>query len=436
MIDIKGKKVLVAGLGVSGFAAAQLAARKGAIVKVTENDDSGEVRDRLKKLEVSELQYEVGGHTAPFCADAELLVTSPGMGSDSFPVAVAREKGIPVVGEMEFAFWFCPAPVIAITGTNGKSTTTELIGRILSSSGLHAPVCGNIGTPLSGVVEELTEKSVVALEVSSFQLETIREFKPRVAVLLNISDDHYERHGSYERYKSEKFRIFSNQDEKDWAVVHSDFRGDPEIKGVRSRVVYFGAGEETIESVIKAEEVPLKGKHNIDNIACSIAVAKIMGSDDENIREAIMTFKGLPHRFERVCTCDDVEFIDDSKATNIDAAKRALESLDKKTILIAGGRDKGGDYASVLPVVKNRVKAVVLIGEAREKMMRAFSGTVDVFEADTMAEAVRQAHMLAEGGDAVMLSPMCSSFDMFSSYTERGEVFQREVKKLFEGAAR
>ena len=430
MFDIKGKKVLVAGLGASGFAAAQLAARKGALVKLTENDDSGEVRNRLKNLKVSGLEYEAGGHTAPFCADAELLVVSPGMGLDSFPAAVAREKGIPVVGEMEFAFWFCPAPVIAITGTNGKSTTTELVGRILSSSGFHAPVCGNIGTPLSSVVEALTEKSVAVLEVSSFQLETIKEFKPLVAALLNISDDHYQRHVDYAGYKREKFKIFSNQTANDWAVVHSDFQHDAMLESVESRIIYFGGKEERVGGVIRREEVPLEGGHNIENVACAIAIAKIMECSDEDIRGAVMTFKGLPHRFEKVCTCDEVEFLDDSKATNVDAAKRALESLDRKAVLIAGGRDKGGDYASVLPIVKEKIKAMVLIGEAREKMTRTFSGTVDVFEAETMKEAVERARRLAEKGDAVLLSPMCSSFDMFSSYAERGEVFQKEVRKL------
>lgn len=435
MIDIRGKKVLVAGLGISGYAAAELLACKGALVKVTESEDVPEARERLKKLACYEVQYEIGGHTAPFCSDVELVVISPGMGADSFPVSVAREKGIPVVGELELGFWFCPAPVIAITGTNGKSTVTELIGSMLSSSGMHAVVCGNIGNPLSGVVDELSEKSVAVVEVSSFQLETIKDFKPRVAALLNISDDHYERHGDYTSYKAEKFRIFSNQDEKDWALVHSDFQGDPALKNVRSQVVYFDSGkEEAFKGTIKREEVPLEGKHNLENIACSILASRIMGAPEKSMREAILAFKGLPHRFERVGAYEGVEFIDDSKATNIDAAKRALESLEKKTVLIAGGRDKGGDYDSVLPVVEDRVKAMVLIGEARERMAEAFSKTVSVSSAGTMGEAVKKAYSLAEKGDVVMLSPMCSSFDMFLSYKERGEVFQAEVKKLFQEA--
>ena len=430
MNDIKGKKVLVAGLGVSGSAAAELLARKGALVSITEEADTDETRERLKKLAGYNVQYEIGGHTADFCADAELVVTSPGMGDDSFPVAVARQRGLPVVGEMEMAFWFTPAPVIAVTGTNGKSTTTELIGKILSSSGIHALVCGNIGTPLSSVVDELTERSVAVVEVSSFQLETIKDFKPHIAALLNITEDHYERHLDYERYKAEKFRIFSNQDEKDWAVVHVDFENDPMLKKIKGQVVYFGCQKGAVEEVIKKENVPLEGKHNLDNVACAVSIARIMGVSDENIREAIKTFKGLAHRFERVGVYGGVEFIDDSKATNIDAAKRALESLEKKTVLIAGGRDKGGDYVSVLPVVEDKVKAMVLIGEARGRMKEAFSGSVPVFTAETMAEAVKQAYSLAEEGDTVMLSPMCSSFDMFSSYKERGDIFQEEILKI------
>jgi UDP-N-acetylmuramoylalanine--D-glutamate ligase len=432
MLDIKGKKVLIAGLGASGFEAARLAARKGAIVSVTEEADTSETRERLKGLEEYDIRYEVGGHTVPFCADADILVISPGMGADSFPAAVARENGIPVVGEIELAFWFISAPVIAVTGTNGKSTTVELIGRILSSAGMHAPVCGNIGDPLSGVVDALTEKSTVVAEVSSFQLETIEDFKPYIAVLLNITEDHYERHGDYESYKAGKFRVFVNQDEKDWAVVHADFRNDPMLKDVKSRIVYFSGQEEgPAGEVIKKEDVPLEGKHNLDNVACAIAVARIMGISDESIRDAIRTFKGLAHRFERMGVFGGVDFIDDSKATNIDAAKRALESLRGKTVLIAGGRDKGGDYTSVLPVVKDKVKAMVLIGEARDRMREAFSGTVPVFTVGNMEQAVKQAYSLSEEGDTVMLSPMCSSFDMFSGYKERGEAFQTAVKKLF-----
>ncbi|MFQ5953223.1 MAG: UDP-N-acetylmuramoyl-L-alanine--D-glutamate ligase [Candidatus Omnitrophota bacterium] len=431
MINVRGKKILVVGLGVSGYAAAELLARKGAQVRITESSDNTEIRERLEELSRYPMESEIGAHTEEFCKSCDLVVASPGARPDSLPLSLAKSRKIPVIGELELGFRFCPAPIIAVTGTNGKSTTVELIGRILSVSGMHAVVCGNIGNPLSGVCEELTEKSVAVVEVSSFQLETIKDFKAHIAVLLNISEDHYERHGGYDSYKEEKFRIFCNQDENDWAVVHSDFRGNEMLEKTRSHVVYFGPeSKEKILEVIKEEEIPLEGRHNLDNIASSILVARIMGSSDGSIREGIMTFKGLAHRFERVGVFNGIEFIDDSKATNIDATRWALESLEGKVILLAGGRDKGGDYSSISALVKNKVKAMVLIGEARDRITETFSSVVPVHAAETMAEAVNQARSIAKEGDTVMLSPMCSSFDMFSSYKERGEAFQQEVKKV------
>ncbi len=444
-MELRDKKVLVVGLGVSGSAAAELAARKGAKVRVTESDDTDEIRQRLEKLAPYRMQFETGGHTEAFCGGAELVVTSPGIDAQALPLSIARDRNIPVVGELELGYRFCPAPIIAVTGTNGKSTTTELIGRILSLSGRHTVVCGNIGNPLSGEVHLLAKESVAVAEVSSFQLETIKEFRPHVAALLNISEDHYRRHGNYDIYKAEKFRIFKNQSAEDWAVLHSDLRSDPATKEIKSRLVFFGpkeaevvaeedgisiraGGEEKV--ILRKEEIPLNGRHNLDNVACSVLISRIMGVDDHFIREGVKTFRGLSHRFEKIGSFRGVEFIDDSKATNIDATRRALESMDKKVVLIAGGRDKGGDYLSVLPTVRQKVRAVVLIGEARDRIKNAFSSAVPVLAAEDMAGAVEMAFSAAEKGEAVMLSPMCSSFDMFSDYKQRGEAFQREVRRI------
>ncbi|MFH1552612.1 MAG: UDP-N-acetylmuramoyl-L-alanine--D-glutamate ligase [Candidatus Omnitrophota bacterium] len=450
MIDIKGKKVLVVGLGASGYAAAELLFREGARVSITEMTDTMEARQYLEKLAPYHPRFELAGHTESFCGDCELVVTSPGVDVRALPLSRAGERQIPIIGEMELGSWFCRAPIVAVTGTNGKSTTVELIGRILSLSGRHTVVCGNIGNPLSGEVSGLTEESVAVVEVSSFQLETIKYFKPSIAVLLNISEDHYERHTGYDNYKAEKFKIFMNQAESDWAVLHSCFSGEAMTSSIKSRLVFFGpetggavVGERGIsvewggkqEVIIKREEVPLKGRHNLDNVACSVLVSRLMGVDNRNIREGIMTFKGLNHRFEKIGFFRGVEFIDDSKATNIDATRRALESMDKKVVLIAGGRDKGGDYLSVLPVVKEKVKAVVVIGEARDRIKDAFSPAVQILMAENMADAVKTSFSVAGEGEAVMLSPMCSSFDMFSSYAERGEAFQREVANLVQAAS-
>ncbi len=441
MLDVKGKTILVAGLGVSGLAAAELLLREGADVRVTDAADNGEVRARSEKLRRKGAEVELGGHTGEFLSGVDLVVTSPGIDPGEPPLSFAAEKGIPVIGEMELGFCYCRAPVVAVTGTNGKSTTTELIGNIFSASGKHTVVCGNIGNPLSGEIENITEDSIVVLEVSSFQLETIDRFRPRVAILLNVAEDHYERHGDLGRYKAEKFRIFENQIPGDWAVLHRDLGDDVLTEKIRSDKKFFGfdGGDASVsknavtldgEPVIKISEVPIKGVHNLENVACAVLVADLMGVSREDIRQGILSFAGLCHRFEKVSDIGGVEFIDDSKATNIDATRRALESIDKKVVLIAGGRDKGGDYLSVLPLVKSKVVSMVVIGEAAEKMREVFSAEVNVIEEESLEEAVSKAASIAKAGEAVVLSPMCSSFDMFRNYKERGDVFQRAVRAL------
>lgn len=442
MFDVRGKKILVVGLGSSGRAAAKLLCGKGAEVRVTESAGREEVQDHLDGLDGFPVEFELGGHTEEFCAPSDLVVVSPGVDPGAVPVTVAKKKGIPVIGELELGYLFCPAPIIAITGTNGKSTTTELIGDIVACSGKHVIVCGNIGNPLSGEVDKLEASSIAVVEVSSFQLETIREFRPRVGVLLNVSEDHYDRHGDLDAYKKEKFRIFSNQTPDDWAVLHSDFREDSMISRVKGRTVFFGregsavtAEEKKVVAdggkfVLERDIVPLKGIHNMENVACAVLVSRIMGVREEHIREGVAAFRGLRHRFEKIAEFRGVEFIDDSKATNIDATRRALESMAGKVVLIAGGRDKGGDYRSILPLVKKKVKTMVVIGEASGNITSAFGEAVPVVPARDMADAVEESVKAAGEGDAVMLSPMCSSFDMYTDYKHRGDVFQREVRKL------
>ncbi|MDP8298996.1 MAG: UDP-N-acetylmuramoyl-L-alanine--D-glutamate ligase [Candidatus Tantalella remota] len=445
MPDIKGKTILVAGLGVSGQSAAELLLREGANVRVTDAADNKELRGRAEKLIRQGAEVELGGHTGEFVAGVDLVVTSPGIDPGALPLSSASEKGIPVIGEMELGSLYCRAPIVAVTGTNGKSTTTRLIGNIFSAAGKHTVVCGNIGNPLSGEIENIDEDSIVVLEVSSFQLETIDQFRPRVAILLNVAEDHYERHGDLERYRAEKFRIFENQTEKDWAILYSGLKDDSLAAKIKSGKKFFSyeggdasvsddaiilAGENGPTAVMKISEIPIKGIHNLENAACSVLAADLMGVEYDAIIEGITSFEGLRHRFEKVRDIGGVEFIDDSKATNIDATRRALESIDKKVVLIAGGRDKGGDYLSVLPLVKSKVETMVVIGEAADKMREVFSPEVKVVEKETLEEAVTEAASIAQKGEAVVLSPMCSSFDMFRNYKERGEVFQRAVKAL------
>jgi UDP-N-acetylmuramoylalanine--D-glutamate ligase len=442
MFDVKNKKIIVVGLGLSGRAVAQLLSERGAKVKVTESAEREKVQEHLDALTGRSIEFELGRHTEEFCKDADMVVTSPGVDPEALPLTVARSRNIPIIGELELGYLFCCAPVIAITGTNGKSTTTELIGDILACSGKHTIVCGNIGNPLSGEVDKLTEESVAVVEVSSFQLETIKNFRPYIGVLLNVSEDHYERHGDLDAYKMEKFKIFRNQTPDDWAVLHSDFQKDSMTVQVKSRTLFFGQEESMVlaedgrvvaddgKFILEEGDMPLKGIHNMENIACAVLVSKIMGVTEENIREGISAFRALHHRFEKVAEFEGIEFIDDSKATNIDATRRALESMNKKVVLIAGGRDKGGDYRSILPLIKEKVKTVVVIGEASSNITSAFGETIPVVSADSMSDAVEVSIQAANRGEAVMLSPMCSSFDMYTDYKHRGKVFQQEVRKL------
>ncbi|MFH1395380.1 MAG: UDP-N-acetylmuramoyl-L-alanine--D-glutamate ligase [Candidatus Omnitrophota bacterium] len=442
MLNVKGKKVLILGFGESGYAASKLMLNKGAFVKISDNSDSPDVSERLKSLDEFSVRYETGGHTSSFCSDAEIVVVSPGIDIEVLKSTNLFSKEALVLGELELGFLFCPAPIVAVTGTNGKTTTTELIGKIFSCAGKHTIVCGNIGNPLSGEVEFLTEDSIAVVEVSSFQLQTIKDFRPRVAVLLNITDDHYERHGNYANYQKEKFKIFKNQTNKDYAVINSVFLNDPIVDSIKSRIVYFAKKEGDIvvnvddgSFILRENEILLKGRHNRDNVEGAVCAALAMGIDEKVIRSSVSGFKGLGHRLEGVFNFNGIDFIDDSKATNVGAVYSALESIDKKVVLIAGGRDKGGNYDLVMPLVKEKVKAMVLMGEAQKKIKQVFNDVVPVFSVSGMKEAVCKSISLAKRGEAVILSPMCSSFDMFSSYKERGKAFQEEVKKQYETAS-
>ena len=446
MIDLKDKTILILGLGASGYAAAEFLLKKNSRVKISENGDSSEIRADIDKLERSgRIEHETGGHTGKFCSKTDMIVASPGVDVRKLYSSGLLPRDIPLIGTLELGANYCRAPIIAVTGTNGKSTVTELTGHILSSSGRDVTVCGNIGNPLIGEIDSLGENSVAVVEVSSFQLETIKKFRPHIAVLLNITADHYDRHNDHEGYKTEKYKIFMNQTDNDWAVINSNLKNDPEIKDIKSHTIFFGedgdmakvSGNEIVLSdrekegtfSIGEEVLPVSGGHNLENVACSALVAGLMGIDKSVTREAITTFKPLKHRTENIGCFGGIEFIDDSKATNIDATRRAVETVNKKLVLIVGGRDKGGDYSSLLPLVKEKVKTMIVLGEAKKKIANVFDRIVPVIETDDMGFAVKKAVEKAEYGDVVMLSPMCSSFDMFSGYKERGEAFQREVKK-------
>lgn len=434
MTDFKGKNVTVAGLAKSGMAAALLLKRRGAVVWATDSGDSPSLGEHKRLLEKRGITVETGGHSRGFIRGKDLIVISPGVPEGSPVLKWAGEYGVPVIGEIELGYLCCPSPIVAVTGTNGKSTTTTLIGEILRRGGKRAVVCGNIGNPFCGEIAKIRGGSIVVLEVSSFQLESVDRFRPYVAVVLNISQNHFDRHPGLGAYVNAKARIFANQQKGDWAVLNLD---DPSVKGLRARTkakaVFFSRKKGIPRLLCSPEDLKIKGAHNIENVLACQRVASIFGIKPAKVRQALKGFRGLEHRFEHVAQKRGVEFINDSKGTTVLATVMALESCVKPVILIAGGHDKGSDFGKAVKAVSEKVKKLVLIGEAKEKIRRQIAGAAPHIFASTMDDAVRKAFAAAEEGDCVLLSPMCASFDMFRNFEERGRVFKKAVRSLSAG---
>ncbi len=422
-MELKNKKVTVVGLARSGEAVARLLSEKGARVSVSDCLENQKLCQALTALKSSSRieKAELGRHTRNLIDGQDLVVLSPGVRLDAQPVVWARQNKIPVVSEIEAAYWFSPSPVIAITGTNGKTTVTTLIGRILRAAGKKCVVCGNIGTPFSAEVNKLTSAHIVVLEVSSFQLETIDKFRPAVAVVLNLTPDHLDRYKNIEQYAQVKARIFLNQTARDWAILNSD---DPykEYFAARaqSKIKYFSKGVEGA--------VIFPGFNA--NYAASIIASSLFSVDQQVSLGVCRRFKGIEHRLEQAGQIKGVTFINDSKATNVDSTIWALDNLKQPIVLIAGGRDKGSNFALIRPRLKNNVRAMVVFGEAREKIRDAFSDLLPIETAGDLEDAVKKALTQANKGDCVLLSPMCASFDMFDDYTHRGRVFKQIVNNL------
>jgi UDP-N-acetylmuramoylalanine--D-glutamate ligase len=449
VLDLKEKRVLVVGLGRSGVASALFLKSRGARVTVSDAKSEDQLRAEIPVLLDHGIAVETGRHGERTFQNQDLIVVSPGVPVDAQPLVQARALGESVIGEIELATEFLPGPVVAITGSNGKTTTTTLVGEILSKAGLKTLVGGNIGTPAISLVERATQDSVTVLEVSSFQLETIRKFRPKLAVVLNVTPDHLDRHRTFEAYAGAKARIFENQESQDFAVLNAD---DPTCVAMasktRAQVFWFSRKEEvqqgsfvrqgtihvrrggTEHEIMPVSEIPLKGAHNVENVLAAICTAEVMDCAPAQIRNAVREFKAVEHRLQYVATVRGVEYYNDSKATNVDATIKALESFPGNIHLILGGKDKGSDYTVLNNLLHERVKCVYTIGAAAEKIQKHISGAVKISASGTLEKAVQQASASAQGGDIVLLAPACASFDQFKNYEHRGRVFKELVLAL------
>jgi UDP-N-acetylmuramoylalanine--D-glutamate ligase len=448
MFSVDGLRVVVVGAARSGVAAAELLAARGAEVILTDLRPALDPQQEIKLGEAG-VQLELGGHRSETLRGADLIVLSPGVSPGQQNVASARAAGVPVIGELELAYRWLRGRIVAVTGTKGKSTTTTLIGRMLEAAGLQTLVGGNIGVPLSAHVSRSTPEVVHVVEASSFQLEMTEQFRPSVAVLLNFSPDHLDRHATVEEYAGAKARIFANQRSEDWAVINVD---DPEAvrlaRAGRARVVAISQRGSLADGVVIAgsaivhrdrgherpllplSAVHLIGRHLLTDVLAAAAVAEILGVAPAAMQAAVDTFTGLEHALERVRTIAGVQFVNDSKATNVEAAERSIESFDHDLVVIMGGRFKGGDFDKLREPLRARGATVVAIGEARPQLHEALDASIAVRDADTMTEAVRLAFASARPGGTVLLAPACSSFDMFRDYADRGRQFKDVVSAL------
>ena len=428
-MDLKNKTVTILGGQRTGMALARLAAHLGGKAKISEKGGENTLPEDFRQwAKQRKVACEFQGHTRAFIEESDVVVLSPGVAHHSEAVSWARKKNILVLGEIEFAFQFCEKPVIAVTGSNGKTTVVTLIHQVLEAAGRRPCLCGNIGAPFSGEVIDLDDKDFVVLEISSFQLETVvepgtpgvRGFKPQVAVILNVHQNHLDRHKDFPEYFAAKKRIFLNQDARDYAVVNAQDQGLKDLAPqLKAQVRFFNAAP-----------LSLPGIAPNPNFTVAREVANILGIQDDVCAKVFRDFKGVEHRLELVRQIAGVNFINDSKATTAQAAIWALERLNAPVIMICGGRDKNIDFSVVVPFVRQKVKEMIVIGEARAKLKKNFESVVALEECATLPDAVSRARAIAQKGDSVLLSPMCTSFDMFANYEERGRCFKELVHKL------
>jgi UDP-N-acetylmuramoylalanine--D-glutamate ligase len=449
--QLKNKKILILGMARSGLATARFFNEKGYDVIISDIKQNAQLQEEINEMKKIGVNYYVGGHPLELLENVGLVVPSPGIPLEIPIIQSARQQGIPVLGELELGYTITKSKVIAITGTNGKTTTTTLIGEILKNDGKNAAIAGNIGLPVIQIGDKRPVGSYLVIEVSSFQLETIETFRPFISVILNITQDHLNRHGSFENYIKAKYRIFENQQTVDYTVVNVD---DPLLKDVPSlteaNTVLFSRTKELergvfvrngvvvvsdgsrVHAVCKVKDIAIKGSHNLENVLAAVAVAWLCKTNFNSLAETLKSFQGVEHRLEYVDNVNGVRFINDSKGTNPDAASKAIEAIEQPIILIAGGYDKGGDFDGFVKTFGDRVKGMVVIGQTAEKiaMVAESIGLKSIKRANDMGEAVITAYDMAKPGYCVLLSPACASWDMFNDFEHRGRVFKQAVKGL------
>lgn len=449
-MDLNNKRVLVVGLGKSGVASALFLKAHGAHVTVSDTKSGDELRNEIPVLLDHGITVETGGHGDRTFRGQDLIVVSPGVPVDAPPLVQARALGESVIGEIELAARFLPGPIVAITGSNGKTTTTTLTGEIMTAGGFPALVGGNIGTPAISLAEQAKPETVIVLEVSSFQLETVQTFRPKVAIVLNVTPDHLDRHRTFEAYADAKARIFENQRADDYAVLNADYPTCVAMaKRTQAQVFWFSRQNEVERGtwvrdgnivfrdsagqreIMQVSEIPLKGAHNLENVLAAVCAGTLMGCASEKIRQAVHDFKAVEHRLEFVATIRGVDYYNDSKATNVDATIKALESFPSNIHLILGGKDKGSDYSLLNDLLRQRVKRIFTIGAAAAKIeSQIVFPKSEIVHAETLENAIRKANAMAQPGDIVLLAPACASFDQFKNYEERGRIFKEIVKSL------
>jgi UDP-N-acetylmuramoylalanine--D-glutamate ligase len=447
-MELKGKKILVVGLGKSGLAAALFLRRCGAQVTVSDVRSAEALAREIPALLEEGIAVEAGGHGLLTFRRQDLIVVSPGVPLNTPEIVQVKSFGLPVIGEVELAARYLKGKMLAITGSNGKTTTTSLCGEMLAVGGLPVAVGGNIGLPVIALVEDSREDGWSVLEVSSFQLETTEQFRPKIAVILNVTPDHLDRHVTFENYVAAKERIFAKQTAEEALVLNWD---DPVTRSAAARapsrvfwfsakepvergtcvvdgeVVFKGAKDSAAEGIVAVEKIPLKGSHNVENVLAAVCAARLAGVEAAAIRAAVESFHAVEHRLEYVATLNGVDYYNDSKATNVDAAAKAIGSFSSGIHLILGGKDKNSDYTQLSALLKERVKAVYTIGAAAQKIESHIRGDVPIVSAGTLTQAVNQAADAAMPGEIVLLAPACSSFDQFENYEHRGRAFKELV---------